>query len=1011
MYRNALSVVVFILILANKPVDAQLTQTYIEPDAAFKQAKILYQQEQYSLAYPLFKTFYRNGVQNSQLPMLVKSEAKYYYIVCGLALNDSNAEPLAKSFIELETNISHVQMTGFYLGEYYYRKKNYGDAIAYYAKSAIANLNNRQIADMKFHQGYSYFVLQDFEKAKPLFNSIRQIPQDPNYVDANYYYGFLLFTEKRYAEAIPCFNLAQKEPAYQQIVPFYLAELYYFSGNKMQALNIGESSLKKGEQYYDLPLRQLVGHIWFEQRQFSKALPYLEQFVARKDKVRREDLYELSYCYYEAKNYTKSIEGFKQIGGAADSLAQNSMYLLADAYLKLNDPINARNAFQFCANNNSNPSQKEVSAFHYSKLSYDLGYFGVAANSLQLFITDYPKSGYLNEAKELLLSTLANTSSFKDGLVMYDQMIDKSDNVAKIYPRLLYGRAVELINDQQTDAAEKLVNLLLNAKYNSSLLPMAHFWKGELAYRSGNTEQAIEYLTLYLKSPSRNGEVNSTNARYNLAYCYLKKEQYSLAADQFELVNKSAVNARTDVEKDAFVRTADCYFMNKGFKHAINMYDQVIKGGWTTADYATFQKAIIAGAFNKETEKIQLLQSIEWAYPSSSILPNAQLELANTYLAEEAFEKSLGPLYKVINNNQAQALHPQAYLKLGISLFNLNKNDAALDQFKTLVAQFPNSEESASSVDYIRNIFIVKQQPTEYISYMKSNNMPLTVNEADSITFQSAMIRYDAKDLFGAQSGFTEYILKFAEGKYIIEANYFLAEINLSQKNPAGALAFYNRVANNAPNKYAERSALQSARIFYFDVKNYTEAARYFNILKAIAIHQENKLEAMRGLLRCYFKNQAWKEAAPNALELLEQKGIAADDKLMAAFVLAKNEQLNDQPEQALKSYNALLVLGKSEITAEAQYRVAELYFQLQKLSEAEKAGFELIKKFGSYDYWVTKGYLLMGDVYFKQHDLFNAEATFKSVADNASQPELKKEASEKLAQVILQKENSNKAL
>ncbi len=1011
MYRNAFSVIIFVLMLANKPVNAQLTQTYIEPDAAFNQAKILYQQEKYSLAYPLFKTFYRNGVQNSLLPILVKSEAKYYYIVCGLALNDSNAVPLAKSFIELETNISHVQMTGFYLGEYYYRKKNYGDAIAFYAKSAIANLNNRQIAEMKFHQGYSYFVLQDFEKAKPLFNSIRQIPQDPNYVDANYYYGFLLFNEKRYAEAIPCFKLAQKDPAYQQIIPFYLAELYYFSGDKVQALSMGESSLKKGDQYYDLPLKQLVGHIWFEQRKFSKALPYLEQFVASKEKVRREDLYELSYCYYEAKNYTKSIEGFKQIGGATDSLAQNSMYLLADAYLKLNDPINARNAFQFCANNNSNPSQKEVSAFHYSKLSYDLGYFGVAANSLQLFITDYPKSQYLNEAKELLLSTLANTSSFKDGLVMYDQMINKSDNVEKIYPRLLYGRVVELINDQQTDAAEKLVNLLLYANYNSSLLPMAHFWKGELAYRSGNTERAIEHLTLYLKSPSRNGEVNSTNARYNLAYCYLKKEQYTLAADQFELVSKSAINARTDVEKDAFLRTADCYFMNKGFKHAINMYDQVIKGGWSTADYATFQKAIITGALNKETEKIQLLQSIEWAYPSSSILPNAQLELANTYLAEEAFENSLGPLYKVINNDKAQALHPQAYLKLGIALFNLNKNDAALDQFKTLVAQFPNSEESASSVDYIRNIFIEKQQPAEYVSYMKSNNMPVTVNEADSITFQSAMIRYDAKDLFGAQSGFTEYILKFAEGKYMIEANYFLAEINLSQKNPVGALAFYNKVANNAPNKYAERSALQAARIYYFDLKNYTEAARYFNILKAMAIHQENKLEAMRGLLRCFFKNQAWKDAAPNALELLEQKGIAADDKLMAAFVLAKNEQLNDQPEQALKSYNALLALGKSEITAEAQYRVAELYFQLQKLPEAEKAGFELIKKFGSYDYWVTKGYLLMGDVYFKQHDLFNAEATFKSVADNASQPELKKEASEKLAQVILQKENSNKAL
>ena len=44
-----------------------------------------------------------------------------------------------------------------------------------------------------------------------------------------------------------------------------------------------------------------------------------------------------------------------------------------------------------------------------------------------------------------------------------------------------------------------------------------------------------------------------------------------------------------------------------------------------------------------------------------------------------------------------------------------------------------------------------------------------------------------------------------------------------------------------------------------------------------------------------------------------------------------------------------------------------------------------------------------------KQNDLFNAEATFKSVADNALIPELKKEAAEKLLLVISQKNKTNK--
>jgi TolA-binding protein len=991
-------------------VNAQLTQSSIEPDASFKQAKILFQQGAYSLAYPLFKNYYSTRYALSSMPVIVKTEAKYYYIISGLKMSDPLASDMAKLFIEQEADIAQSQLTAFYLGEYYYSIKQYEDALLYFAKSNIANLNNRQIAEMKFHQAYCYFIAKKFDKAKSLFNSIRQLPKDPNYADANYYYGFILFSEQKYKEAIPCFQIAENDPSYKSVVSFYLAELYYFSGDKDKSLMYAENALQKKDQYYNIELKQLLGHILFEKRQFDKALPYLEQYVSQNNKVRREDLYELSYCYYEAKNWNKAIEGFKQLGGATDSLEQNSMYLLGDAYLKINDLQNARNAFQFCASNNSNSFQKEVSAFNYAKLSYDLGYFNVAANSLKTFISSYPKSNYLVESKELLVSTLAHTSSFKDGLILYEQLTDKSENAEKIYPGLLYGRAVELINDQQVNTAETFLERILSVKYNALYLPMVYFWKGELSYRDGKIDLAIEYLKSYLKNPSRNGEVNSTNARYNLAYSYLKNESYKLAREQFELVYKAAASSNlNDVEKDAYIRTADGYFMAKDYRQALTMYERVIQSGWVTADYAIYQKGIIAGAQNKNKEKVQLLNTLEQQFPKSLIIPNAQMEIANTYIADEAFEKALSPLYKILNNYTASTLYPQTYLKLGIALFNLDKNDASLDQFKMLVSKYPNSLESESAVEYIRNIFVEKQQPEEYIGFMQSNGKNITVNEADSLVYRSAILKYEAKDLAAAQIGFTNYITTYPDGKYKMEANYFLAEIYVTQKKMNEAVLNYNTVVSLSPNKYAERSALQSSRIYYFDLKNFVEAAKYFSVLKKIAVQQENRLEAMRGLLRCQFKIQEWKEALSNATELLDQKGIAADDKLMAGFVIAKNEQLNNKPEQALTLYKSLLNQGKSEITAEAQYRTAELLFQLNNLEYAENACFEVIKKFGSYDIWVTKSYLLIGDIYFKQNDLFNAEATFKSVADNALIPELKKEAAEKLLLVISQKNKTNK--
>jgi uncharacterized protein HemY len=68
-----------------------------------------------------------------------------------------------------------------------------------------------------------------------------------------------------------------------------------------------------------------------------------------------------------------------------------------------------------------------------------------------------------------------------------------------------------------------------------------------------------------------------------------------------------------------------------------------------------------------------------------------------------------------------------------------------------------------------------------------------------------------------------------------------------------------------------------------------------------------------------------------------------------------------------------------------------------------------VIKKAGSYEYWVTKSYVLLGDVYTKQKDWFNAEATFKSIIENATIAELKAEAQQKLALVLEEKNKANK--
>lgn len=998
-----------LLLVAHLQPFAQATQANIDPDADFKLAKELYQKDQYSLAFPLFKDISQAVAPYSKLPISTQLEAKYYTIVCGLKLNETSAETAAIEFIDLEHNTPRIQMLSYQLGEYYYRKQNFTEAMAFYEKAGIDNLSNREIAEMKFHQAYGYFTMQRFEEAKPLFNSIRQMTSDPNYLDANYYFGFISFYEKNYNLALESFKKVETQPTYQKIVPYYIAEILYFNGDKDKAIAYGEDKIKQGGQYYDLQLKQLVGHAYFEKKNYGKAMPYLEEYVNKADSIRREDLYELSYTYYESNQLSKAIPGFKELGGKDDSLAQNSMYLLADSYLRTNQKANARSAFLFCASNSSNAKQKEISIFNYAKLSFELGYQDIALNEFQGFLKKYPGSIYTTEAKELMVNVLANTNNYKDALALYESLNGKSESVKRVYPRILYGRAVEYINDQQLVKADELLNDLITQQYNTAQLPLAYFWKGEIASRMNNADGAIEYYNNYLKNPMTSGEVNIANARYNLGHAYFTKENYRQALGYFEQVTKIVNTASTPVEQDAYVRSADSYFMNKNYSQAQTMYNAIMTSRLPSSDYALYQTAIISGAANRTSEKINQLQSIEQRYPSSSLIPDANLEIANTYLGDESFREAIAPLNRLLKDRKAASLHPQAYLKLGIAYFNLDNNADAMASFKSLVTMYPNSAESDAAVEYIRNIFIENQQPTEFVNFMRTSGKTISYSEEDSLTYASAAMRFSSNDQTGALTGFRNYLSKFPNGRYAIEASYNTAEIYNGKKDYTNAMIGYEYVATRAPNKFAEKSVLQAARINFFELKDYAKAEQYFTQLKSLATEADIRLESMRGLLRAQYRLNKWKEAVPNAEELLAQKGIATDDRMMAYMVVAKNYQKDNQPDLATSTYRTVVNLGKSEFGAEARYQLAAILFQQNKFAEAEKAAFEVINKAGSYEYWTTRAYILLGDVYWKQKDYFNSEATYKSVAQNSTIEELKEEAQVKLDAVVDDKNKESK--
>lgn len=990
---------------------AQQTRFYSDPQTQFKEAKGYFQNRQYSLAYPLFREL-RQSVRETNIANqpVTSQEIHYYTIACALMQDEARAEQEAIDYIDLEKNTARVQMMNYHLGEFYFRHSDFKKAADHYELANIANLGNADIATMKFHQGYSYFTLQKFAQAKPLFNTIRSNPEDPNYLAANYYYGFLSFCDKQYAEALASFRIVENEKEYAAVVPYYIAQIYYIQDKKEEALKYAEAKIKSNNaQYYDMEMKQMIGHAYFERKEYSKALPYLEDYVKRSDKVRREDLYELSYSHYQANNLEKAIEGFKQLSGKEDSLSQSAMYLLGDAYLKTGQKANARNAFLFCASNSSDKKQQEVSRFQYAKLSYELGYQDESLNSLRNFLSTYPNSTYDAEAKDLLVAVLTNTNNYREALSVLEGMKNPTPNAKRLYPRILYGRATEYINDNQLYEADDLLDKALKDPNNGAVLPLVNFWKGEIAYNMLELDDAIKHYNAYMSggAPS-SGEANINTARYNLGYCYLEKENYAVARSFFEPLSRNASLNSDELTQDAYLRLADCFFMERNFTKARSMYDNAIRFSWPDEDYATYQSARIAG-IRSVKEKINLLNTMVRKFPQSPLVMDANMEIAKTYMSDEQFSEAIPFLQKVIQNGGNASYKPEAHLKLGTAYYNLNNNQGALDQYKLLVNQYPNSTEAQDALYNVRSIYVDEGRPDEYASFMRSVGKPISVNAEDSLTYAAAETQLVNGNTAAAQTALRNYLQKFPNGTYAIDANFYLADLYHTRKEWQNALAGYEPVAQKAPNKYAERAILAAARIYFFEIKDYAKAETYFQQLKKEASTQDNRLEAMRGLLRSQYQQGKWTEAMENATELTAAKGSNADDKSLANMTIGKSQQVNGRCDQAITSFKSVVSINKAALAAEARYEIAKCFFELNRMGDAEKSAFEVINKSGSYDFWVIKAYLLLGDIYFRQKDYFNAKATFQSIVDNTLEPTLKAEAEAKLNQVIEEEGRNSK--
>jgi tetratricopeptide (TPR) repeat protein len=372
------------------------------PSPLLQLAEEQYAQRHYRLSGETARQYMASSKHLGTDNPMYMEKAQYYYLSAKLKSEDGTVIKDAESFISHTSNPAYKQRVALCLGQYFFYKTMLAAAVPYYEMAGISNLTNDEIADVKFEMAYAYFNLQQFDKAEPLFQAAKEV--NGKYTLAcNYYYGLLAYNRGNYSDAVNCFKRISEDEKYKNIVPYYIAEINYYNGEKDKALSEALRLLGLPEkQYYDNELHLLAAQVYFEQQNYNEALPYFEYYYQHTDRIRKENLYEMAYCYYSKQMWDGAINSFNQLTDNKDSLGQTSLYLIGDCFLNKKDYVSARNAYKLCADMNYSTAQREAALMLAAKLSYKQGYNDDALKDVNTLLTEYPVSKYKDEAKTLL---------------------------------------------------------------------------------------------------------------------------------------------------------------------------------------------------------------------------------------------------------------------------------------------------------------------------------------------------------------------------------------------------------------------------------------------------------------------------------------------------------------------------------------------------------------------------------------------------------------------------------
>lgn len=908
-----------------------------------------------------------------------RQEIEFYLAACAVELGNADAEEMLRTFETVYPGSVYANDVRFSMGSYYCSAGDMKRARKMFAKTDYKRLSAERREQYDIRMGYAAFSEGDHAVAYDFFD---RVPAKSAYSDhARYYTSYIDYAQGKYGRAKQGFAALQRSDAYRDVVPYYLLQIEFREGNYRYVVDKGEELARRAVPERRAEIERVIAESWFHLGDYNRTIEHLGAFQTSGGVCDRDADYLMGFSLYRTARYREAAEWLRRACGAKDALTQNASYHLADCYLRAGDKQAAMQAFAMAADERFDAEIAEDALFNYAKLQYELGggVFNGAINLLRRYVERYPATSRTAEARTLLIAAYYNSRDYDAAYHAIKSMPTSDADIRAALQKITYFRGLEAYSSGNMKAAKRYLDESAAVNVSPKYSALNTFWQGEIAFAKGDYTVAAAKYRAYLQRAPRN-ETEYAMAWYNLGYCGFSRQQMEQAASDFE---KFLTNypARDRYRADTYNRLGDIRYAERQFEAAVGEYDKAVAIGGNESHYARYKRAVTLGILGRTEQKQQALRQIV-AQGAGDYVSDAAYELGRSFIAQERYADGAAALEKFVKEYPASPRCTQAYSDLGLAYLNLGNRSKSLACYDKVVAAAPRSAEAREAMQGIRDIYVSEGDVDAYFDYAAKVGMEsdLTVLSRDSLSFAAAQKLYlDGQDE-AAEKSLRSYVKSYPKGSYRIDALYFLSDCYLRGGERAAAIETLMLLADEGTNRYSV-TVLEKLSEMTFADGQYDIAALAYRKLYDVAPKTAGREAAMTGYVRATLAGGDAAKITAMTEEVMALPDAGTTALREAKFARAEQLRKAGQRSKAAKLYKELAGEVRTNEGSAAGYYAIEALFDGGDMDKTEKAIFDYSER-EPRAYWLAKAYILLGDVYVRKGDVFQARATYQSVAD-----------------------------